>query len=69
MMYVVKQISELPDPLVGYSVTDIENAYQSIDVALVLLKITRPTEEETLSHSEMKALLQSAEWKVEDPAK
>ena len=70
MRYVVKTIADLPTPLEGYTVTDISKAYQSIDGTEVLLKLARPPEEDesTLDHAEMLALLQTAAWKVEDPA-
>lgn len=70
MRYVVKTIADLPTPLEGYTVTDISKAYQSIDGALVLLKLARQPEEDeaTFDHTEMLALLQTAAWKAGDPA-
>jgi len=69
MLYAVKTIAALPTPLEGYTAADIGQAYQSIDGALVLLKLARLPEEdeETLTHAEMLALLQTAAWKAEDP--
>jgi len=69
MKYAVKRISELPQTISGYSVTNIEQSRKSADGDFVLLKLNRAADdgEAVIGHSEMIALLETAEWKAGGP--
>jgi hypothetical protein len=69
MKYAIKQISELPQALVGYSSSNIEQSRKSVDGSSVVLKLNRAAEEgeAVIGHSEMIALLETAEWNAGVP--
>jgi hypothetical protein len=68
MRYVVKRISEVSD-FSRYTVDNVDDAYVSIDGEYVLLKLDAPPldDEETIGLQEMHSLLQTPEWKEDNP--
>ena len=65
----MKRISELPQTISGYSVTNIGQSRKSADGDFVLLKLNRAADdgEAVIGHSEMVALLDTAEWNAGGP--